>query len=151
MPRLSERSVIFENELTDEAVEFRPDQIAHDVDHRGIFGELFENRIAMQPEDFADVVFRISCERIRFLLGQYEYVWNPFTRGAQAANLHHSRMHRAALLRRRETANNEEAFLVPVAPMFDRKHPSVLPRYASSLRTESAIAVPAKNSGSALR
>src|SRR5580704_5480449 len=69
MPRLSERAVIFENELADEAVEFRSDQIAHEVDHRGIFGELFENRIAMQPEDFADVVLGISCERVLFLLG----------------------------------------------------------------------------------
>src|ERR1700733_4514895 len=139
MPRLSERAVIFENELADEAVEFRADQTAHDVDHRGIFGEPFENRIAMEPEDFADVVLRVSRERVGFLFRQHEYVRNALPGRIHAANLDHSRMHLAAGLNWREAADDEEALLVPFALVFNRKH------YALSFATEPAIAVPAKN------
>src|ERR1700722_5732517 len=122
MPRLSERAMIFENELADEAVEFRSDQIANYIDHRRILGELFENWIAMQPENFADVVLGVSCKRVGFLFRQYEYVWNPLTGDIEAANLDHARIHRAAVLSRREATNDEEARLIPVALLFSRKH-----------------------------
>src|ERR1700685_2875866 len=105
MPRLSERAVIFENELADEAIEFRPDQIAHDVDHRGILGELFENRIAMEPENLADVVLGVLRERVGFLFRQYEDVRNTLSSRVEAANLNYARVHLAAVVRRREAAD----------------------------------------------
>ena len=122
MPRLSERAVIFENELADETVEFGSDQIAHEVEHRGILDQRFEDRIAMQPENFADVVLGISREWVGFLFRQHEDIRNTLPRRIHAANLDHPRMHRPAGFDRRETANDEEPLLVPVALAFNRQH-----------------------------
>src|SRR5208337_682699 len=127
MPRLSERAVIFENELADETIEFRSDQIAHQVEHRWILDEPFENRIAMEPENFADVVLGVSRERVGLLLRQYEDVRNALSGRVQTANLDHPRMHRAAVLDWREAANDEETLLVPIALAFTRKHRACLP------------------------
>lgn len=135
----------------DEAIEFRADQIADDVGHRGIFGEPFENRIAMEPEHFADIVLGVSRKRIRFLFRHYEYVRNALPSRVHAADLDHPRMHRATVFNWHEAADDEEPSLVPITPLFERKHRAPRPRYALSLATAPAIAVPAKNSGSALR
>jgi len=71
MPRLTHRAVVLEDELTQKAIEIRADQIAYDIEHHRILDALLEERIAMQPEDFADVVFGILRERIGFLLRQH--------------------------------------------------------------------------------
>src|ERR1700688_4826698 len=59
MPRLTHRAMVLEDELTQEAIEIRAEQIARDIEHRRILDVLLEKRIAMQAEDFADVVLRI--------------------------------------------------------------------------------------------
>src|SRR5215472_18693426 len=115
MPRLSERAVILENELTDETVELRTENFAHDIDHRGIFGQRFENRIAMEPEDLADVVFGVARERIRLLLGQHKCVRSVPSGRAQPADLDHSIVDRATTFKRHHPADDKEAVLIPFA------------------------------------
>src|SRR5271154_5163333 len=118
MPRLPERAVIFENELADEAIEIRTDQIAHEADNLGIFDELFENGIAMQPENLADAVLGVSRERVGFLFRQHEYIRSAFPRCVQPANLDHARMNREAVFDRREVADDEESLIIPLALAF---------------------------------
>ena len=122
-----------------------PIRFVDDVEHRRFFDQLFENRIAMEPKNFADVVLGVSRDRVGFLLRQHEYVRNVLARRIQPANLDHPRMHRAAIVDGRESANDKETLLSPFALAFSRKH------HALSFATESAMAVPAKNCGSALR
>src|SRR5271170_5443553 len=122
MPRLPEGAMIFENELADEAIEIRPDQIAHEADDPGIFDELFEDWIAMQPENLADAVLGVARERVGFLFRQHEHIRRAFPRCVQPANLDHSRMNRAAVFDRREVADDEETLIIPLALAFRRKH-----------------------------
>src|ERR1700688_1156988 len=110
MPRLTHRAVILEDELTQEAIEIRAEQIAHDIEHRWILDVLLEERIAMQPEDFADVVLRILRERVGLLLRQYQGVRHSLAGSIQPAYLDDALMHRTADRDRREFADDEESF-----------------------------------------
>src|SRR5712691_9727577 len=68
MPRLTHRAMVLEDELTQETIEIRTEQIDYDIEHRRILDVHLEQRVAMQPEDLADVVFGILRERICLLL-----------------------------------------------------------------------------------
>jgi len=118
MPRLTHRAVILEDELTQEAIEIWAEEVIHNIEHRRILDVLLEERIAMQPEDFADVVLRILRERVGLLLRQYQDVGHSLGGCVETAYLDDARMHRAADRDRRESADDEESFFVPVAFLF---------------------------------
>src|ERR1039457_4617104 len=96
MPRLSHRAPIFEDELADETIDLGTQQFLRNLDVVTILDQRTKRRIAMEPENLRDFVFRISRARIGFLLRHNQHVRDPKAARGEARDLDYAIVQRAA-------------------------------------------------------
>ena len=117
MPRLAERAMILEDELADEQVEVGAEKIDHDRDHVAPRAEIAKHRIAMEPEDFRDLILGVLRQFVGAFLGGHQHVGNVCAPGHQARDLDRPREHRRAHPAVGKIADDEKAVFVPLASL----------------------------------